>query len=208
MKDLRIGIDFDNTLITYDEVFRARALERGLIATGFRGSKQAIRDAIRLLPDGEYAWQRLQGHVYGSGITDALMFDGVQDFLIRCRNEGAVVFIISHKTEFGHHDSAHVNLRRAALEWMTARAFFKADGHGLPVENVFFESTRDEKIARIKDLRCTHFIDDLEEVLDDPTFPSDVSRILFSQSGTTADSPYRVCPTWRCIQESVFDEHA
>ena len=61
---MRIGIDFDNTIITYDDVFRATALGRGLIKEDFAGrSKQAIRDHIRLLPDGEIAWQRLQGQV-------------------------------------------------------------------------------------------------------------------------------------------------
>ena len=64
---MRIGIDFDNTIITYDEVFRAAAQARGLIEKDFGGSKQAVRDAIRLLPDGELAWQRLQGQVYGTG---------------------------------------------------------------------------------------------------------------------------------------------
>ena len=76
---LRIGIDFDNTIITYDDVFRAAAEAGGLIAPGFSGNKQAVRDAIRLLPDGELAWQRLQGQVYGKGIGGAAMVAGVDD---------------------------------------------------------------------------------------------------------------------------------
>ena len=100
---MRIGIDFDNTIITYDEVFRAAARGQGLIEPGFDGSKQAVRDAIRLLQDGELTWQKLQGQVYGKGIVDAGLCDGVDSFLQRCRAEGAVVFIVSHKTEFGHY---------------------------------------------------------------------------------------------------------
>ena len=73
---LRIGIDFDNTIITYDDVFRAAATASGLIAPGFSGNKQAVRDAIRLLPDGELAWQHLQGRVYGKGIGGAAMVRG------------------------------------------------------------------------------------------------------------------------------------
>src|SRR5882724_12220006 len=123
----RVGIDFDNTIVTYDEVFRASARERGLIDARFSGSKQAVRDFIRLLPDGEFAWQRLQGHVYGNGIVGAAMFEGVDSFLRRCRAEGSTVFIVSHKTEYGHHDAARVNLRKAALDWMTGQGFFHAD---------------------------------------------------------------------------------
>ena len=50
---LRIGVDFDNTIITYDDVFLSTARERGLVGADFAGRKQAIRDTIRLLPDGE-----------------------------------------------------------------------------------------------------------------------------------------------------------
>ena len=40
---LRIGIDFDNTIITYDDVFRAAAEAGGLIASGFSGNKAIPR---------------------------------------------------------------------------------------------------------------------------------------------------------------------
>lgn len=205
----RIGIDFDNTIVTYDEVFRASARARGLIGEDFRGSKQAVRDFIRLQPDGELAWQRLQGHVYGKGIADAAMFEGVDAFLRRCRAEGCTVFIVSHKTEYGHHDPARVNLRRAALDWMAAHGFFRADGYGIATDHVFFEGTRAEKLARIASLACTYFVDDLEEVLADPGFPAGVTRILFSEAENAGIAgPYLVRPTWRQIEESVFDGRA
>ncbi len=50
---LRIGIDFDNTVIAYDQVFCATAKLDGLISADFAGGKQAVRDCIRSLPDGE-----------------------------------------------------------------------------------------------------------------------------------------------------------
>jgi hypothetical protein len=202
---MRIGIDFDNTIITYDEVFRAQAQAQGLIAKSFDGSKQAVRDAIRLLPEGELTWQKLQGQVYGRGIVEACLCEGVDRFLRRCRAEGADVFIVSHKTEFGHYDPARINLRTAALDWMTARGFFRADGYGLAAGNVFFEGTRAEKLARIETLDCTYFIDDLEEVLDDPAFPTGVKRILYSDNqGSGPAVPYIVCPTWLAIEHHVF----
>jgi len=201
---MRIGIDFDNTLIGYDEVFLAAARERKLLSAEFAGNKQAVRDAIRLLPDGELAWQRLQGYVYGKGIGGAVMFEGVDAFLRRCRDAGHGVFVVSHKTEYGHHDPDRVNLREAALRWMEARGFFTADGYAIPPENVFFEATRAEKLERIAALQCTHFIDDLEEVLLDPGFPPGVNRVLFGASGALPD--VAICPSWRRIAETVFDD--
>src|ERR1700730_3650021 len=135
----RIRIDFDNTIISYDRVFLSAAAAGGLLEDGFVGTKQAIRDAIRLLPDGELAWQRLQGYVYGQGIIDAAMFDGLDRFLRRCRSECRAVLIVSHKTEFGHFDPARINLREAALDWMRRHGFFEEDGYAVPIENVHFE---------------------------------------------------------------------
>jgi hypothetical protein len=201
----RIGIDFDNTIVTYDEVFCAMAKRSGLIDPAFVGTKQKIRDAIRLLPDGELAWQRLQGQVYSKGIADAKMIDGFEAFLGRCRAEGCTTMIVSHKTEYGHYDPDRVNLRDVARDWMAARHLL--DGEcGLRVENVFFEGTRSEKLARIADLSCTHFIDDLEEVLTDPHFPPGVQRILLSDGRPPCGAkPYVVCENWRAIEEQIFE---
>jgi hypothetical protein len=201
---MRIGIDFDNTIITYDAVFGVVARQRGLIGEGFCGrSKQAIRDHIRLLPDGEIAWQQLQGQVYGKGIAEATMFPGFGGFLRRCRALELPVVIVSHKTEYGHYDPDRVNLRRAALDWMTAQGFFH--DFALSPRNIYFESTRAEKLHRIAELSCTHFIDGLEEVLTDPVFPRDVTRILFASGASApAAAPYVVCRSWRDIEERIF----
>jgi hypothetical protein len=200
---LRIGIDFDNTIITYDDVFRAAAEANGLIAPGFSRNKQAVRDAIRLLPEGELAWQRLQGQVYGKGIGEAKLVEGVEAFLRRCRTEDCAVVVVSHKTEYGHFDSDRVNLRKAALDWMAGQGLFGGD-RGLALADIYFESTRAEKLARIAALALTHFIDDLEEVLSDPAFPPDVERILFADGAQPASPSYISCSTWRDIERQVF----
>jgi len=207
---MRIGIDFDNTLINYDAVFCKAAQERGLIGADFRETtKQAVRDAIRLLPDGEMSWQRLQGFIYSRRIADATMFDGVDRFLRRARAAGHGIVIVSHKTEFGHLDPERINLRQAALDWMERHGFFCQQGFGMKRENVHFESTRAEKLARITRLQCTHFIDDLEEVLEDEGFPSVVKRILFASSRLSLEAArYPVCPTWQDVETAVFGERA
>ena len=200
---LLIGLDFDNTIITYDAVFLSAARKWGLVDADFTGGKQAIRDTIRLLPDGELSWQKLQGQVYGAGIADATLIDGVDAFLRRCRAEACEVVIVSHKTVFGHHDPQRINLRDAALDWMKARKFFADDGYG--ISNVFFEATRAEKLSRIGALACDWFIDDLEEVFSDPAFPPGVRRILFAPAADAAASGI-VCSTWKRIEERVFGD--
>jgi hypothetical protein len=198
---MRIGLDFDNTIIRYDEVFAAEATARGLLPPKFCGGKQAVRDAIRECPDGEIHWQRLQGHVYGPGISGACLFPGVADFFRHARAAGLRVMIVSHKTEYGHFND--VNLRRAAWAWMREQGFFDQDGFALDVEDVHFAGTRREKLARIAALGCDVFVDDLPEVLGDPAFPHGVKRILFADQ-TAAGAPWLVCPSWPAIAQAVF----
>ena len=203
--ELRIGIDFDNTIVSYDEVFCRAAKTRGLIDPAFSGRKQAVRDAIRNMPEGELAWQRLQGQVYGKGIADASLITGIDTFLQRCRALKCKVMVVSHKTEYGHYDPDRVNLRKAATDWMISQGLLSNTSVIQP-QNVYFESTRANKLQRIAALSPTHFIDDLEEVLSDPGFPKHVTRILFSDGEQGPSVPYIVCPTWRDIECHIFDK--
>jgi hypothetical protein len=201
--EFRIGIDFDSTIIAYDEVFCATAKRWGLIEQAFRGGKRAVRDAVLLLPEGEIAWQRLQGRVYGKGIADATMVEGFTAFLRRCRAEGCAVAIVSHKTEYGPYDPDRVNLHSGALDWMAAQGLLD-DARTISRSNVYFESTREAKLGRIAALSLTHFIDDLEEVLSDPQFPPNIEHILITDERPPRALPYSVCSTWRDIERLLF----
>lgn len=203
----RIGIDFDNTIVSYDKLFLQTAKAEGLIPHDFRGGKLGVRELIRRLDGGEEKWQWLQGKVYGGQIESASLVEGVAQFLVRCRQRtDTSVFIVSHKTEFGHFDASGINLREVARDWMAKHAFFDKGGLNLATDAIYFESTREGKVDRIARLGCTHFIDDLEEVLGHPGFPAGVRRILFLNGRT--DKPavnYEVCADWREIEEAVFD---
>jgi hypothetical protein len=204
---MRIGLDFDNTIIRYDEVFQQAAKARGLIAGDFSRTKQQVREAIRLQPEGETKWQALQGYVYGRGIGEAKLFPGVSEFLRRARRNGDTILIVSHKTEYGHFDRDKVNLRSAALRWMETQGFFSEDGFSIARDDVYFASTRSDKVNRIANLNCDFFVDDLEEVLSDPGFPPAVRRILLSASAVGRHLPCKVCPDWTAIEEVIFLDH-
>ena len=90
MSGVRIGIDFDNTIIRYDEVFASAAQRRGLVPEGWSGRKNELRDYLRSQPGGELAWQGLQGWVYGKGIGDASIFPGMADFLAACPTRSTI----------------------------------------------------------------------------------------------------------------------
>jgi hypothetical protein len=184
-----IGVDLDNTIVSYDEVLSRVARERGLVGPGIGRSKKAIRDAIRRLPDGEIHWQKLQAVIYGPRMAEARLIDGVADFFRSCRRRSVQLYVVSHKTEFANYDTTRTNLRSAAMDWLEQQGFFDPQGMGLNRGRVYFESTRSEKIERIKDLGCTHFIDDLEETFLEDGFPPEVAKILFD--------PHRICSPMR-----------
>lgn len=173
---MRIGVDFDNTIASYDATFRSVASEWGVLPVDFIGGKHQVREAIRTLPDGETAWMRLQGRVYGHYMPRAEPMPGVREFLIRAKAAGAELMVVSHKTQFGHFDPDRVDLRQAALTWLEANGFLEL----IPRRNVFFETTRAEKVARIAALEMDAFVDDLEEVFREPGFPGDVEACLFA----------------------------
>ena len=142
----------------------------GFITSHWSGSKQDLRDELRSRPDGERLWQTLQGRVYGPNMEQAVMFPGVALFLMRSRQRGDEVFIVSHKTEFGHFDPTSTPLRQAALAWMESKRFFDQRRFGISKGNVFFAGTRTEKVQQIARLNLDIFVDDLEEVFSEEGF--------------------------------------
>lgn len=204
---MRIGIDFDNTLACYDPVFTRLAQERGLIGPDEQGTKQGLRQLIRRKENGELLWQQIQGEAYGLRMQEAEQFIGEDQFLRRCAATPDIdIFIVSHKTEFGHFDKTQTNLRDAAYLWMCNQGFFDPMSYAIPQNHLFFESTQQEKLARITDLHCDIFIDDLLELFSSPFFPQNTKRILFANTGNCESIAQvdAVCASWAEIEDCVF----
>ncbi len=198
-----IGLDFDNTIVSYDSIFYETALHFGVINSDTPQSKTAVRDAVRSR-HGDEEWQRLQGAVYGPEIHRAKLIDGVHDFLQMAKKLGHNCCIVSHKTEFANFDKTRTNLRQAALKWLRKKDFFKKDTTLVQQKMVFFASNREEKIAQIKSLKCDVFIDDLPEVLTDNTLPDKVIKILYAPDKQPVPDNIHSCANWSQITDLVF----
>jgi hypothetical protein len=201
---LCIGVDLDNTIVSYDALFHRLALEQGLVGGDVPPQKEAIRDAIRLGSNGNAVWTRLQALAYGPRMEEAVAFPGVLSFFKHCLLAGHRIRIVSHKTQTAPLDGGFVSLRGAAVGWLERHGFFSRPG--LAREDVFFESTRREKVARIIALRCSHFIDDLPEVFAEPHFPRDTECFLFSPfPRATAPSGVKVVDSWNRLLEMFVE---
>ena len=186
MSGVRIGIDFDNTIICYDKVFAAVARQRGLVPDGWEGLKTDLRDHLRSRAGGELAWQELQGFVYGKGIGGAEIYPGVREFLAACRQAGAKVSIVSHKTRFGHQDPDRIDLRDAARSWLREASLIDAGDAALAIGDVYFEDTLAAKVERLASLKLDVFIDDLVDVFEQPHFPKATRSACSVRGGEAA----------------------
>lgn len=173
---MKIGVDFDNTIVCYDNIFHTIAVEKGIIPSSVEPIKEEVRNYLRKIGK-EELWTELQGFVYGPAIIRAPAFEGVKEFFVHCRKNNIKAVIISHKTKEPFLGPKY-DLHKYALDWFDKNGFFDAE-IGLAKEDVFLELTKEAKAERIEKEGCTHFIDDLPELFSEKFFPEKVSKILF-----------------------------
>lgn len=201
-----IGIDFDNTIVSYDALMHSIASGWGAISADTPKNKKQIRDTVRKLPDGEIMWQRLQAAAYGSRILEAAPAAGIEDFFAFCKRRGIPLCIISHKTVYSNLGASKVNLRTSAMGWLRQHGIVGGNGCGIESAAVYFEPTLASKVERVKGLGITHFIDDLEETFEDPGFPPDVRKILYTDAAPREPNDIAWFDSWSGIQDHIARE--
>jgi hypothetical protein len=105
-------------------------------------------------------------------------YPGFGEFVATARKAGHDLFIVSHKTRHPILGPRH-DLHAAARGFLIERGLVGADRGQIDPANVFFELTKEAKVARITALGCEAFIDDLPEIFASPDFPGTARRILF-----------------------------
>ena len=191
---MTIGLDFDNTIVCYDELFHRVGVESGRVPADLPVSKEAVRDFLRKAGAEDF-WTEMQGMVYGSRMGEARVFDGALKTIAGLKAAGRRVVIISHKTRYPFRGERH-DLHAAARAWLEKQGFFDSKGLAFAETDVFFEPTKEEKLARIAQESCTHFVDDLPEILAHPLFPPGVSRLLFAPNAHVASGEFPRASSW------------
>jgi hypothetical protein len=177
---MRIGIDFDNTIACYDGVFHAAAVERGLIPVEIPTDKQSVRDFLRAQGrDADFTL--LQGYVYGARMELVGLYPGFVETLRELVVADHTVYLVSHKTKLPIAGPPY-DMHDAARKFLELRELVGGAGGFLP-EHVFFESTKEDKVARAQALGCEVFIDDLPEILQMAGIRDNMRTILFDPEG-------------------------
>lgn len=201
---MRIGLDFDNTIAIYDEVFHRHAQAWGMPAS-VQPTKHAVRAWFWDQPDGNTPWTELQGMVYGTKLDEAALGPGLEDFLRACQARGVEVSVISHKTRFPALGPQH-DLRAAARAFLEARGI--VGELGVAPERVFFNATRAEKVARVASEGCAAFVDDLPGVFTEAGFPEATRRLLLDRRGEISDVPEgtTVCADFHAVAATLWGD--
>lgn len=178
---MRIGLDFDNTIVCYNEAIALLAEELFELPAEVPRTKLGLRTYLRSTGR-EPEWTAFQGELYGPGMRFAKPFDGAIDTMQQLLAEGHELVIISHRSSRPYAGEPH-DLHAAARGWVADRlqsvGLFGRMGDKSAVN---FLETRDEKVEMITHMGCEAFLDDLPEVLSAPGFPLDTYALLFDPS--------------------------
>lgn len=199
---MKIGLDLDNTIINYNKSFCTVAQEKGWIDESHDLSKSEVKKKLVQEDGHDERWQVLQSLCYGPELSRAIIHEGVESFVRFCRANNFELIIISHKTKYSNYNSK-VELRDAATQWLFNSPIIS--DKLIPIENVTYCSTVDEKVLTIKEAKCDLFIDDLEKIFTHSDFPLETMRILFSEVAPKSDQVIHI-ESWERILSFVSKE--
>ena len=192
----KLGLDFDNTLINYDEVFFKLALEKNLIPPSINKDKKSVRKYF-IDNNIEDEFINLQGEVYGLKVLEAKQSFGMFEAL-RSLKDNYELIIVSHKTKYPYSGKKY-DLHKAASNWLEVNKFFDQNGLAIKRENVYFEITKENKISRIEQLDISFYIDDLQSILS--MINPSIKRILYSPKlNEKIDKDFYLLENWENLK--------
>lgn len=173
---MRIGLDFDNTIVCYDQAIALLAEELLKLPKGVQYTKPALREFLRVAGR-EPEWTSFQGELYGPGMRFARPFEGAISTIQDLVDQGHELVIVSHRTRKPYSGRSH-DLHAAARHWINEHlqsvGLFNSEDSAIN-----FVETREKKVERISELGCRTFLDDLPEMLGMTGFPEKTLGILF-----------------------------
>lgn len=197
---MRFGFDFDNTIVSYDRLFYRVALEKKCIPESTPVNKNAVRDYLRA-QNQEHIWTEMQGYVYGARMQEAESFPDALNVITALRDAGHELFIISHKTQKPYMGPPY-DLHESARGWIKTHLVDAKNQPLVPEKNVYFHEKKEQKIARIGELLCDTFLDDLPEILLHEQFPSGIRKYLFSAEHP-ATQQFTIVPDWKTFHKAI-----
>lgn len=198
---MKIGIDFDNTIVDYTGVFYQAARQWGIVPTYIGSTKEAVKHYL-IGRDQEPLWTELQGKVYGQAIQSAKPYEGCKEVLSSWKKKGVELHLISHKTRYpiiGDKLDFHL----AADEWLKAQSLYEL------FDSVNYCPQKSQKIQTINTKQVDYFVDDLLSVLTDVSLSPLINKIWFTQNNREDEpcsSGISLATSWQQVAQKVMAE--
>ena len=189
---INVGIDLDNTIISYNNSFLRLAKKYNLSKTRSLNKNIIKKNIIKKF--GMPEWTRCQGKIYGKEILINDSHKDVKKNLIFLKKKFNI-FLISHRSKYPYLGKK-INLHDQAIKWLNKKKFL-GKNKIFTKKNVFFETSLQKKIIRINKLNCKIFIDDLSLVL--KKLPRSITKIHFSNKIEYTFSGYYVMKKWKFL---------
>ena len=184
---MRIGLDFDNTIVCYDQAIAKLAEDLFELPSDLPRSKIALRDFL-LSSGRESDWTAFQGELYGPGMRYAIPFKNSVEVMTSLVSAGHTLAIVSHRSREPYAGRKY-DLHQAAREWVDMHLRTKGLFGSLGDDSlVFFLETKELKLKMVEKLECDVFVDDLPEILNNRGFPFLTNRVLFKPSNSPSDN--------------------
>ncbi len=168
------GFDLDNTIIDYTQSAIQYAEHENIIKCN---GLNDLRKQLRTTDPSGSNWQLAQSWIYTEGLKLANLRDGTVNFLKFLSENNFLIYVVSHKTSRTPEAHGSAPLRDSAYLWLKegeVHRYLDLD------KNLFFESTRHEKVRKIAELNLDYFVDDLPEVFLEPEFPKMTRSFIFT----------------------------
>lgn len=175
-----IGLDFDNTIVCYDEAIKQLAMDVPSLPETTPKTKLGIRDFLRE-QDRETEWTEFQGKLYGPGMVHAQPFPSALEMIGAMQQAGHTTVIISHRSKHPYLGPKY-DLHDAARQWIKKNLVID-DNALISEKDIHLNETKDAKVALVESLQCGVFIDDLVEILTHASFPPSTEKLWFSPGG-------------------------
>ena len=111
-----IGLDFDNTIVCYDQAIAILADELFDLPPNISRTKLGLRDYLRS-ENREPEWTAFQGELYGPGMKYAVAFQGAQSVMKQLKSLGHRLEVISHRSRYPYAGTQY-DLHKSARAWI------------------------------------------------------------------------------------------
>jgi hypothetical protein len=183
---MKIGFDFDNTIVCYDEAFDILSGTLNL-PTELSRNKLSIRDYLRS-ENRESEWTEFQGTLYGPGMQHARPYESFVETAQYLKLQEHELFIVSHRSKYPYAGEKH-DLHHFAKNWISNQI---NTNQLIDNNNIFFLETLNNKISKIEELKIDLFIDDLTDVINHEIFPLKTKSILFDPDNKKKEIENRI----------------